>query len=81
METATLPEHWSKFLLTQAETAMDYQIVAVTLRDGRVIEDVAIVGASIIGEVRGCAEIPFDPADITHIEVTHKKWDRHDVSR
>jgi len=71
----TLPEKWSKFLLTQPETGMDYQIVAVTLRDGRVIEDVAIAGSSIIGEVRGFPDIPFDPADITHIEVTHKKWD------
>ena len=27
-----LPEHWSKFLLAQPETGMDYQIVAVSLR-------------------------------------------------
>jgi hypothetical protein len=36
--SVTLPEHWSKFLLRQAETGMDYQVVAVTLRDGRVVE-------------------------------------------
>jgi hypothetical protein len=81
MKTATLPEHWSKFLLTQPETGMDYQIVAVTLRDGRVIEDVAIAGASIISEVRGYTEIPFDPPDITHIEVTHRKWNFQRDSR
>jgi hypothetical protein len=71
----TLPEKWSKFLLAQPETGMDYQVVALTLCDSRVIEDVAIVHHSLISEVRGHADIPFDPADITHIEVTHRKWD------
>ena len=71
----TLPERWSKFLLAQPETGMDYQMVAVTLRDGRVIHDVAVVHHSIIAEVRGHTDIPFDPADITQIEVTHRKWD------
>ena len=70
-----LPEHWSKFLLSQPETGMDYQVVAITLRDGRVIPDVAIVHHSIVCEVRGHSDIAFHPADITHIEVTHRKWD------
>jgi hypothetical protein len=70
-----LPERWSKFLVGQPETGMDYQIVAVTLRDGNIIPDVAIIHCSIVGEVRGHSQIPFDPNDITHIEVTHKKWD------
>src|SRR5205809_7859208 len=56
---AMLPEKWSKFLLAQPETGMGYQIVAVTLRDGRVIEDVVISGSSIVDEVRGFADIPF----------------------
>ena len=83
MKVGSLPERWSKFLLTQPETGMDYQVVAVTLRDGRVIEDVAIVHHSLIGEVRGDADIPFDPGDITNIEVTHRKWDfrRADADR
>ena len=71
----TLPEHWSKFLLSQPETGMDYQVVAIKLRDGRVIPDVAIVHHSIISEVHDHSDIPFDPADITDIEVTHRKWD------
>ena len=54
---------------------MDYQIVAVTLRDGRVIEDVAIIGASLIGEVRGHDSVPFSPDEIIDIKVTHRKWD------
>ena len=70
-----LPEHWSKFPLAHRETGMDYQIVAVTLRDGRVVEDVAIVQHSLVAEMRGHADIPFDRAEITDIKVTHRKWD------
>ena len=71
----TLPERWSKFLLSQPETGMDYQVVAITLRDSRVIQDVAVAHHSVVAEVRGYSDIPFDPADITQIEVTHRKWD------
>jgi hypothetical protein len=73
--SVTLPEHWSEFLLGQPETGMDYQIVAVTLRDGRLVEDVAVIHHSLISSVRGHADIPFDPVDITDIKVTHRKWD------
>jgi len=70
----TLPKAWSEFLVNKPETGMDYQVVAVTLRDGRKVEDVAIIHSSIIGEVRGYADIPFDPCEITGIELTHRKW-------
>ncbi|HVU09472.1 MAG TPA: hypothetical protein VHG89_13125 [Verrucomicrobiae bacterium] len=69
-----LPRNWSEFLLSKPETGMDYQIIAVTLKDGRKIEDIAIIGHSIIGEVRGCDDVPFDPNEISSIEVTHNKW-------
>ena len=48
---------------------MDYQIVSVTLRDGRLVEDIVIVHHSLVAEVRGHAHIPFDPAEITNIKV------------
>ena len=70
----TLPKEWSEFLHKKPETGMDYQIVSVTLRDGRKVEDVAIIHSSIIGEVRGYPDVPFEPADITGIELTHRKW-------
>jgi hypothetical protein len=69
-----LPEHWSKFLQKQPETGMTYQIVDVTLRDGRIIQDVAIIQSELVGEVRGHVDIPFDPAEIADIKVTHNKW-------
>ena len=70
-----MTEHWSKFLLKQPETGMTYQIVDVTLRDGRIVRDVAIIQSELVGEVRRHAEIPFGPADIVDIKVTHNKWD------
>ena len=70
----TLAKEWSDYLSSKPETGMDYQVVAVTLRDGRRIEDVAIVGGRIIGEVRGHDSIPFEPEEIMDMEVTHNRW-------
>jgi hypothetical protein len=70
----TLPGKWSDFLRTQAETGMGYRVVAITLQDGRKFENVAIVESNVIGEVRGYSALPFDPADIASIELTHHKW-------
>jgi hypothetical protein len=70
----TLPKIWSEYLVSKPETGMGYQVVAVTLKDGKKIEDVAIVECSIIGEVRGFEGVPFEPSDITSVELTHRKW-------
>ena len=69
-----LPKIWSEFLSKKPETGMGYQVVSVTLLDGQKIEDVAIIEARMIGEVRGHADVPFEPDDITNIELTHRKW-------
>jgi hypothetical protein len=69
-----LPEKWAPRLVGQPETGMGYQTAAITLRDGRVIEDVLIVGGTI-AEVRGHDSIPFSAEDISDITVTHRKWE------
>ena len=51
---------------------MDYQIVVVNCADGRVVEDVAIVQHSLVAEVEGHADIPFDRAGETDIKITHR---------
>ncbi len=71
----SLPPRWSSYLMTQPETGMGYQVVSVTLSDGRRINDVAIIESHLIGEVRGDAEIPFEPEDIVAVELTHRRWD------
>jgi hypothetical protein len=53
---------------------MGYHVVTVSLRDGRKVEDVAIVDAQHIAEVRGCDGIPFEPEEVAALEVTHKRW-------
>ena len=62
-------------MVKKPETGMGYQVVSVTLRDGREIEDVAIIQSSIIGEVRGHQDVPFESDDITNLELTHRKWE------
>ncbi len=69
-----LPTKWSEFLLKQFETGMGYQTVSITLVDGRTFDDVVIIDSSIVGEVRGHNTVPFDPAEIVAIIVTHRKW-------
>ncbi|MFN2624314.1 MAG: hypothetical protein ABR611_15880 [Chthoniobacterales bacterium] len=66
-----LPHHWTQFLSRQPETGMTFQIVDVTLRDGRIVRDVVIVRGALVAGVSGRSDIPFDPADITNIEVKH----------
>jgi hypothetical protein len=69
-----LTDEWSRFLRGQPETGMGYQVVSVTLRDGRKVDDVAIVDATIVVEVRGYEAVPFDPHDIASIAMTHRPW-------
>jgi hypothetical protein len=69
-----IPEHWSKYIFSQPETGMDYHTTCVTLLDGRIFEDVAIIHSSIIGEVRGYDSIPFAADEIADIKITHRKW-------
>ena len=69
-----LPAKWAPRLVGQPETGMGYQTASITLLDGRVIEDVLIVGGTI-AEVRGYDSIPFSVDDISDITVTHRKWE------
>ena len=75
----TLPQKFSEVLLDQPETGEDLHVVSVTLKDGRVFEDVAISQCSIVAAVRGHAHVPFDARDVVQLKVTHRRWgfDRH----
>jgi hypothetical protein len=74
-----LPQKFSEVLLDQPETGEDLHVVSVTLKDGRVFEDVAISQCSIVAAVRGHAHVPFDARDVVQLRVTHQRWglDRH----
>ena len=43
-----LNEQWIKYLADQGESGMDYQIMTVTLKDGRVIENVVVLSCTIV---------------------------------
>jgi hypothetical protein len=68
-----LPKIWQEFLAKKPETGMGYQIVSLQLKDGRKIEDVAIIQCSLIAEIRTQATINFNPEEIQEIELTHRK--------
>lgn len=72
-----LPEKWSTFLREQGESGMGYQIVDITLTDGTVVKDVAIIESYLIGQIRGYkGPMPlFNMDTIQEIILTHKRWD------
>lgn len=53
-----VPGNWIDYLRSQRESGMDYLVACVSLRDGRIFEQVAISGGYIT-MVRGQKEIPF----------------------
>jgi hypothetical protein len=72
-----LPKQWAPVLLKQGETGMGYQVATVRLRDGASYPQV-VIDSGFVTRVRGFASVPFDPADIVDIQVTHDKWDWHE---
>jgi len=70
----TLPQRLKQFLLDQPETTDDLHVVSVTLKDGRVFDDVAISQCSLVAAVRGYSHVPFDAKDVTELRVTHRRW-------
>ena len=70
----TLSQRLRQFLLDQPETTDDLHVVSVTLKDGRVFDDVAISHCSLIAAVRGYSHVPFDAKDVTELRVTHRRW-------
>jgi len=76
MEYKKLPDKWIKYLMSEPESGMGYQIVVITLTDGRQFDNVVVDSASAIVEIKGSDKIPFDPNDISSIEVKpyQKYW-------
>lgn len=68
-----VPDEWAEYLAEEPETGMGYWVVSVTLRGGQRFDRVVITCGRIT-EVYGAAGVPFDPADIVDMQVTHEKW-------
>lgn len=68
-----LPDKWGQILVAQPEAGMGYQIVTVTLFDGRCFDQV-VVDSGYIVSVDGSTQVPFDVDDIYQIVVTNKRY-------
>jgi hypothetical protein len=80
MKPLPLPDYWAPILLKKAETGMGYYVANVRLRNGTIYRQV-VIDSGFVANVRGFKSVPFDPADIVDIDVTHEKWDwRNDAA-
>lgn len=61
-----LPSRWTTYLLSQPESGMGYQRVAVRLRDGRRFEDALVFNAEQL-EIK--QDIELKPDEIVEITV------------
>ena len=68
-----LSQKWVKYLLSQPETGMGYQVVSVRLTNGALFHQV-VVDSGYLTRIRGLKGIPFTEKDIAEITVTHDKW-------
>jgi hypothetical protein len=60
-------------LKRETETGMGYQVVSVTLKDGRHF-DQAVASEGCIIQVRGYEDVPFAPDEVLTVTVNHKRW-------
>jgi len=65
-----LSDRWAEVLTSQPETGMGYQIVSVRVKDGRLINNVTVVGG-IISRLPATVSEWFSDDEIEDIVVTH----------
>jgi len=74
-----IPQACLDHLKRGGETGAGYQVISVTLQDGRCFDQVVASEGCII-EVRGYKEIPFTPGEVLSVSVNHKDWNFRDAS-
>ena len=72
IDMLTFTERWSKYLASQPETGMGYQIAAIKLLDGRILNDCVIVDGKLVS-IAGSPEIPFKEDQISEITVLRRR--------
>jgi hypothetical protein len=68
-----IPREYADHLKRQGETGMGYQVVSVTLKDGKHFDQVLTSEGCVI-QVRGHRDVPFAPDDVASVKVNHKRW-------
>ena len=61
---------WAKYLTSQPEAGMGYQVATIRLKDGRVFERVVLVEGTV-ASIANDPAIPFMETDIAEISVTN----------
>ena len=68
-----VPIEWAEYLRRHGQTGPGYQVVSVTLKDGRIFDQVVASEGCVI-QVRGHKEVPFTPDQVASIAVNHRRW-------
>ena len=68
-----IPRELAEALKRQGETGMGYQVVSVTLKNGKHFDQVVASEGYVI-QVRGYKDVPFTTDDVASVSLTHKRW-------
>ena len=75
-----IPHEHADNLRRHAETGMGYQVVSVTLKNGKRFDQVVASEGCVI-QVRGHKDVPFTPEDVASVDVNHKHWNFRESAR
>jgi hypothetical protein len=68
-----IPREHADRLRGQGETGPGYQVVSVTLKNGKCFDQVVASEGCVI-QVRGHKDVPFAPDDVASVNVNHRQW-------
>jgi hypothetical protein len=68
-----IPRELAESLKPQGETGMGYQVVSVTLKNGKQYDQVVTSEGCVI-QVRGYRDVPFSSEDMAAVTVNHRHW-------
>ncbi len=75
-----IPREHADSLRRQCDTGMGYQVVSVTLKNGKHFDQVVTSEGCVI-QVRGHKDVPFLPDDVASVSLNHKRWNFREQSR
>jgi hypothetical protein len=68
-----IPREHADGLRHHGETGIGYQVVSITLKNGKHFDQVVASEGCVI-QVRGHKDVPFAPDDVAAVSVNHKNW-------
>jgi hypothetical protein len=68
-----IPREQADGLRGHGETGPGYQVVSITLKNGKCFDQVVASEGCVI-HVRGHKDVPFAPDDVASVNVNHRRW-------